>query len=109
MLFIQIANELPIGHPILAENLKYIFPNLNLEEEVPDGYARFISGDKWSMLQKLNENQVLDGGEYEWDEAHENIIQKFTIRDLTTEEVAIKIEIKNNLEQTAMFNQPIET
>lgn len=109
MLFIQIENDLPVGYPISADNLKYVFPNLNLEEEVPPGYAKFISGDRWNKQQEVGENQTLEGGEYKWDEDHNNIVEEFTIRDLTPEEIARKVEVANLSDKYARFNQPIET
>lgn len=82
-LYIQIQDNNPINHPILGDNLRQAFPNINTEN-LPDGFAKFERIE----TPTCGVYQVYEGVTYEWD----NNIVKDThhIRNLTAEEITNK-------------------
>ena len=61
-LFIQIKNGKPFEHPILGENFRQVFPDVDLNN-LPNWVARFIRKEK----RPTQLFEVYEGVTYEWD------------------------------------------
>ena len=85
-LFIKVENAIPIGHPMLEGNVKQAYPGIDLEN-LPSNLANFIRIERPAP----GMFEVSEGPTYEWNgEAFEDT---YTIRDMTEEEKAQKIEL----------------
>jgi hypothetical protein len=61
-LYIRLENGEPVGHPIAGSNLQYIFPGINLENNIPEGCAKFQRND----VPELGVYEKLEGTTYEF-------------------------------------------
>lgn len=108
-LLIKIQNGEPIDHPIAEENLRFFFPDLDIENP-PDGYAKFIR----KPYPKLNEFEKLESIEYVIDMDHwpSNIpvyTDKYNTRTMTDEEMIIMADEHTkamNREMQVLSNAP---
>jgi hypothetical protein len=99
-LFIKLENGEPINHPILEENLKLYYSDLDIENP-PEGYAKFIR----KPFPVLNNFEIIESIEYVIDQDYwpSNIpvyTDKYNIRSLTDEEM---IQIADD--QTKQMNE----
>lgn len=92
-LYIQIKNGLPFEHPIMEDNLKKAFPDIDINN-LPENFARFVrvSRPVWGVY------QINEGCTYEFvDGVYTDV---WHIRDMTTEEK----EAKQNLTKQEWLN-----
>jgi hypothetical protein len=83
-LYIEIRDGNMYGHPILYDNLKLIYHNI--DEMISQGsYKKFITSD--SSLIELNQYQVLD---MFYEIQNDSVVQCWYARDLNEEEIKIK-------------------
>jgi hypothetical protein len=61
-LYIQIKDGVPFEHPILGENFRQAFPDIDTNS-LPSNFAKFIR----VPVPTLNEGEVYEGCTYEWD------------------------------------------
>ena len=59
-LYIQIENGIPISHPVIEENLKMFFPDLD-PNNPPEGFCRFVK----SPVPEPGTNEIIDSVSYE--------------------------------------------
>lgn len=97
-LFIQIKNDIAFEHPITEENLRYFYPDLDIDNP-PEGYAKFIR----KSCPELSPIQILESTEYVidpdfWPSNIPVYTDKYNIRELTEEEL---IELANEFTQVS--------
>jgi len=81
-MFIRIENGQPVGHPILAENFRQAYPNLDPTDPA-NGFAEFIR----IARQDVGKYKViLSGPTYEW--VGDAVQDIWETRDMTPEERA---------------------
>jgi len=103
-LFIQIENGDPKDHPISEENLRYFFPDLDINNP-PEGFARFVR----QQPRPLEPFEKVEYVQYVLDEelsAEHNTpvwTDKFAYRELTEEEMVIMADA-----ETAAMNKKIQ-
>jgi hypothetical protein len=78
-LFIRIVNGKPFEHPILSDNFKQAFPNIDTDN-LPSEFAKFVKSDP----PKVGVYEVLEETYYDWKDNYVTEIHK--IRDMTEEE-----------------------
>jgi len=61
-LFIQILNGTPIEHPILEDNFREVFPDIDIDN-LPAAFAEF----QRIPVPCLSINEIYEGVTYEWD------------------------------------------
>jgi hypothetical protein len=87
-LLIKVENNKAVDHPIMEENLKYFYPDLDVNNP-PEGYARFIR----KPYPELTPFQKVESIEYVIDDAlsteYGTIVytDKYNVVDLTDEEL----------------------
>jgi hypothetical protein len=82
-LFIQIRDGQPFEHPILGENFKTAFPNIDVNN-LPPEFARFER-----VVEPIaNVFEVVAGSHYEW--VGDVVKDVWTLRPMTAEEEAVK-------------------
>lgn len=82
-LYIKLQDGIPVDHPILEDNFKLAFPNIDTEN-LPDTFARFIRVDK--PIIGIYEEYV--GVEYV--RSGDVFTDSHIVRPFTAEEIAIK-------------------
>jgi len=101
-LLIEINNGKTINHPIAEENLRYFYPDLDINNP-PEGYAKFVRKDcpELTPLEKLESTEyVLDdvltqeSGTTVWTD-------KYNVREMSVEEIAemLQEEIRTSNEK----------
>lgn len=83
-LFIRIKNGQPFEHPILGENFKQAFPDVDVDN-LPDWIVRFQRVKR----PEVGIDEVYEGVTYEWD--GDIIKDVHHVRPMTDEEKAAKI------------------
>lgn len=83
-LFIRIKNGQPFEHPILGENFKQAFPDVDVDN-LPDWVVRFQRVER----PEIGIDEVYEGVTYEWD--GDIIKDVHHVRPMTDEEKAAKI------------------
>jgi len=81
-MFIRIENGQPVGHPILAENFRQAYPNLD-PTDTAIGFARFIRVARQDVGQY---KVVISGPTYGW--VGDTVQDIWETRDMTPEERA---------------------
>jgi hypothetical protein len=108
-LFIQLSDGQPIGHPITESNMRYSFPNVNLEN-LPSDFCSFERVPKPS----IGIYEVYDGLRYEMIDGVVKDVH--IVRPMTDEERADKIEKSKQVkpfnswifnEETCAYDAPI--
>ena len=92
--FIKMLDGVPQGHPISEENMRYAFPDVDLEN-LPDSFREF----KRIFPRQMGPFEVNIGSSYEIDGAFVKDVWHF--RDMTDEERERRI---NKLRQEISFN-----
>ena len=88
-LFIQIVNGQPFGHPILGDNFRLAFPNIDTNN-LPPEFARFVR----LPAPNINQLQVLEGSTYQW---VDGVVQDvWIVREMNEAERAEKIQLLTN-------------
>lgn len=82
-LFIQIKNGLPFQHPILGDNFRQVFPDIDVNN-LPPEFARF----ERIPQPLIGIYQIYDGVTYEWIDGIVKDVHH--IRDMTIEEKTAK-------------------
>lgn len=98
MYYIKIENGIPVGHPIIEENLRYIIPNwssnMSIENLILAGYAKYQFTDapnvKWNQTVKEGTPVVDDLGTFvqTW------VVEDFTGTELSTARIEFQKEQK---------------
>jgi len=92
-LYIKIKDNIPVEHPIMENNLKACFPEIDLDN-LPQNFAKFIRVQK----PLVGVYEIDDGTTYEWDG---NIVKDVHhIRQMTPQEKQSKI---NNVQQNKPY------
>jgi len=88
-LYIQMIDGKPYEHPITGDNLRQVFPGIDLENALPEGLAKFEK----TPFPRIKPYEVPDGQEYE---LHSDgvVYELHKIREMTPEEKQTRI---NNL------------
>ena len=82
--FIRIKNNEAFEHPIVEDNFKQAFPNIDIDN-LPDEFARFVR----VAPPTLGPYEIWTGATYEWDgDVMKDVHQ---IRDMTEEEKLAKV------------------
>lgn len=102
-LLIKIQDGKPIDHPIAEENLRFFYPDLDIENP-PDGYAKFVRKPypELEKFQKLESIEYVPDPDY-WPSNIPVYTDKFNIRELTEEEM---IELAN--QEAKLINKQME-
>lgn len=102
-LLIKIQDGKPIDHPIAEENLRFFYPDLDIENP-PDGYAKFIRKPypQLERFQKLESIEYVPDPDY-WPSNIPVYTDKFNIRELTEEEM-----FDLAIEETRLINKQTE-
>jgi hypothetical protein len=82
-LFIQIRNGQPFEHPILGDNFRQAFPNID-PDNLPDSFARFVRVEPPS----LGVYEIYPGVTYEWQDG--SVTDVHHVRAMTAEEITAK-------------------
>jgi hypothetical protein len=82
-LFIQIQDGQPVGHPILDENFRCAFPDIDTDN-LPESFAHFVR----VAPPIVGVYEVYEGVSYEWQNGL--ITDVHHTRAMTTEEIATK-------------------
>ena len=112
-LYIQLENGTPINHPILEDNLKQAFPEMDLNN-LPETFARFerVPGPGIGVY------EVSQGATYEWvDGVVKDVhhVRAMTPEEQTAKQDATKAEWQQNNgfvswtfnEETCRFDPPV--
>lgn len=84
-LYIQIVDGHPQDHPILADNFKLAFPDVNINELPADRFAKFIR----VAPPELRTFEVYEGVSYRW--VGDVVKDVHSVRQMTEEERVAKI------------------
>lgn len=79
-LFIQIQNQQPIEHPLLEDNVRQVWPDIDLDNLPIDRLAPFIR----VPLPAIDIYEVYEGTTYEWQDNYVRDVHH--IRAMTDEE-----------------------
>ena len=80
-LYIQIRNGQPHEHPILGDNFRAAFPNVDTEN-LPDTFAKFIR----VAPPEIGTYEVYEGVTYQW---VDNVVKDvYSVRQMTAKERA---------------------
>lgn len=82
-LFIQIRGGAPFEHPILGDNFRQVFPEIDVNN-LPPEFAKFIRVEP----PQIGVYEIYEGVTYEWQEGVVTDIHH--VRSMTTEEIATK-------------------
>lgn len=82
-LYIRIKNGQPFEHPILGDNFRQAFPDVDTDN-LPDNFARFTRVPE----PDLGVYEVCEGCTYEWD--GDTVTDVHHVRDMTVEEKTAK-------------------
>lgn len=82
-LFIQIRNGQPFEHPILGDNFRQAFPNIDVDN-LPESFACFVRVEP----PVVGVYEVYEGVTYEWRDSL--VTDVHHVREMTTEEVISK-------------------
>ena len=82
-LFIQIRNGQPFEHPIIGDNFRQAFPNIDTSN-LPESFARFVRVD----APVAGVYEVYEGVTYEWQDGL--VTDVHHVRAMTAEEIIIK-------------------
>lgn len=85
-LYIEIRDGAPYGHPILEDNFKICFPDIDTEN-LPSNFAKF----ERVQPNEIGIYQIYEGVSYEWDGEVVKDVHK--IREMTLEEKTEKQKI----------------
>jgi len=105
-LFIQLRDGQPFEHPILGDNFRQAFPNIDTDN-LPESFARFTRVE----IPVVGVYEVYEGVTYEWQEGL--VTDVHHTRAMTTEEVAAKQDavktrwIENNGYASWVFNEAV--
>ncbi len=86
-LFIRIVDGQPIEHPILGDNFRQAFPDIDTEN-LPPNFAKFVRVD----VPDMGPYEIHEGSQYGWKDGVITDIHQ--IREMTEEE---KIEKQNKI------------
>jgi hypothetical protein len=82
-LYIQIRDGNPINHPILGDNLRQVYPGIDLNN-LPNNFAKF----ERYLRPEYNVYQTYEGVTYEW--CGDVVKDVHHVRDLTLDEITEK-------------------
>lgn len=82
-LFIQIRNGQPFEHPILGDNFRQAFPNIDVDN-LPESFAHFVRVEP----PLVGVYEVYEGMTYEW--SNGSVTDVHHVRVMTLEEKTIK-------------------
>ena len=82
-LFIQIQNGQPFEHPIVGDNFKQAFPNIDTEN-LPESFAQFVRVE----APVAGVYEVYEGVTYEWQNGL--VTDVHHVRAMTSEEITAK-------------------
>ena len=102
-LYIQLENGQPINHPILEDNLRHAFPEMDLNN-LPENFARF----ERVLGPRIGVYEINEGATYEWVDGVVKDVHH--IRPMTEEEQTAKQDaVKNDWQRTGfpswIFNE----
>ena len=112
-LYIQLENGKPVNHPIVEENLRQAFPEMDLNN-LPDTFARF----ERVVPTMLGVYEVSEGATYEWvDGVVKDVhhVRAMTAEEQTAKQDVVKAEWQQNNgfvswtfnEETCRFEAPV--
>jgi hypothetical protein len=112
-LYIQLQNGEPVNHPIMEENLRQAFPEMDLNN-LPDTFARF----ERVVPAMLGVYEINEGATYEWvDGVVKDVHHRraMTPEERTAKQDATKAEWQQNNgfaswtfnEETCVFDPPV--
>lgn len=111
-LYIKIVENLPVEHPIMENNFRQAFPDIDTEN-LPSGFANF----ERVGVPTIGVYEVYDGVTYEWVDGIVKDVHH--VRDMTgTEKINLQEEVKSNWaengfaswifnEETCLFDPPV--
>jgi hypothetical protein len=101
-LYIQIRDGQPHEHPILADNFKMAFPDVNINELSADRFAKFVRVDP----PVIGTYDVYEGVTYQWVDGVVKDVH--SVRPMTDEEHAAKtLEIEAAKNSTVLSSRKI--
>lgn len=90
-LYIQVIDGNPINHPIVGDNFREAFPNVDVDN-LPPTFARFTR----IPPPQLKPNEIYVGVTYERDEIGFRDVHH--VRPMTPEEIAMRQEFINQMQ-----------
>jgi len=88
-LFIKIVDGQPFEHPILGDNFRQAFPDIDTEN-LPSNFAKFVRIERPTVTAL----QIVEGPEYQWIDGV--VKDVWTVREMNETERANEIEIRTN-------------
>ncbi len=95
-LYIKIKDNRPFEHPILGDNFKQAYPDIDVNN-LPETFARFYKTD----MPNIGVYELYQSTTYEWDDTQRVIKEVHHVRALTEEEKTEKQNlVKNSWSET---------
>lgn len=104
-LFIRIQNGIPFEHPILGNNFRQAFPNIDTNN-LPESFARFVRVAPPSV----GIYEVYEGVTYEWQDglvADVHHVRQMTAEEVTAKQDAVKTNWAENGHASWVFDEAI--